>query len=399
VRDGPGERIVAENREADMVRSAEHAPGPGRRSRRVVVTIAAAVVVVLAVLLGSVALLRGGGKNGGGTAAPPAASTSLSTSASPLPSATGTASESPTASVSPLVTSPYQPLWPFHSVAQARDWQLDVYPGGHDPGRLDAGATALEFTRSFLGFTGVDRVVGSTVTPTDARVTVGFATTGSRTSAAAVIHLVPFGAGAHQPWEVVGTEDIGLTLTTPRYGATVSSPLRVGGRITGVDENIRVQVRQVSGGRLLGTSAGVPAGGENTPWSATVPIAGATDQVVTVVATTGGHLAEVERFAVTGVRLSSLIPATCAPGAFTPLLAATFDRPGLTVVDTGVATCRNGYAKVFAVPRETNMQHEQVYLRATPAGWEIVTYGSGISCADQPLQPSLVPVCRGLSQR
>jgi Immunoglobulin-like domain of bacterial spore germination. len=91
-------------------------------------------------------------------------------------------------------------------------------------------------------------------------------------------------------------------LTTPVYGATAASPLLVGGRITGVDESIRVEIRQRTGDVLLGRFCCIPAGGNNTAWSARVPFHGATDRVVTVVASTGGHLAEVERFAVTGFR-------------------------------------------------------------------------------------------------
>jgi hypothetical protein len=116
-----------------------------------------------------------------------------------------------------------------------------------------------------------------------------------------VIHLVRFGAGRLAPWEVVGTDDRTFTLTTPPYGARVSSLVHVGGRITGVDENIRVQVRQKSSTAPLGTSPGIPAGGQNTPWSTAVTFHGATDHVLTIAAATGGHIAGVERFAITAV--------------------------------------------------------------------------------------------------
>ena len=111
-----------------------------------------------------------------------------------------------------------------------------------------------------------------------------------------------FGSGADAPWEVVGTDDTDLSVTAPAYGATVTSPVTVGGRISGVDESIRVQVRQSSTESPLGESCCLPAGGSNTPWHTTVAFHGATDPVVTIVASTGGHLQGVERFAVTGVR-------------------------------------------------------------------------------------------------
>jgi hypothetical protein len=86
------------------------------------------------------------------------------------------------------------------------------------------------------------------------------------------------------------------------YGATAASPLLVGGRITGVDESIRIEIRQRSDEAVLGRFCCIPAGGNNTAWSARVPFQGATDRVIIVVASTGGHLAAVERFAVTGFR-------------------------------------------------------------------------------------------------
>jgi hypothetical protein len=101
---------------------------------------------------------------------------------------------------------------------------------------------------------------------------------------------------------VVGTKDTTLTLTQPRYGATARSPMTVGGRITGVDESIRVQVRQPSTASPLGESAGIPAGGQSTPWSVRVPFHGATAPALTVVASTGGHVVDVEQFAITAVR-------------------------------------------------------------------------------------------------
>ncbi|MEI8406612.1 MULTISPECIES: hypothetical protein [unclassified Kribbella] len=57
--------------------------------------------------------------------------------------------------------------------------------------------------------------------------------------------------------------------------------------------------------RASGTSCCVPAGGERQPWSAKVTFSGATDPAVTIVASTGGHLQRVERFAITGARPGS----------------------------------------------------------------------------------------------
>lgn len=98
-----------------------------------------------------------------------------------------------------------------------------------------------------------------------------------------------------------------ITLTTPRYGATVSSPMRVGGRITGVDESIRVGVYQWSSspGMPIGEHCCQPAGGQSTPWTTTVSYSGATEPVLVITASTGGHLHAIEQMAFTAVRRRS----------------------------------------------------------------------------------------------
>ncbi|WP_222721929.1 hypothetical protein [Actinomadura alba] len=195
----------------------------------------------------------------------------------------------------------HQPLWPFGSVDEARAWQRSYRSGGHAPWHLSADETALAFAR-YLGLKGVDRVTRRAVTDGEAHIGVGYRSP-EGIGTAAVIHLVRIGDGADAPWEVVGTDDKELSLTSPSYGATVGdSPVTVGGSITGVDESLRVAVHQRSSAAPIGVFCCVPAGGSPGRWSAKVPFQGARDSVLTVVVTTGGHVAEVERFAVTGVR-------------------------------------------------------------------------------------------------
>ncbi|QNS02731.1 hypothetical protein [Streptomyces xanthii] len=194
-----------------------------------------------------------------------------------------------------------QPLWPFTSLAQARAWERDYHSGGHQPWHLDPDLTALAFTQGYLGFQDIGRVSSHHVSGRHAHIGVGLSKPKGVTGTAATIHLVRYGTGRDAPWEVVGTDDTTFSLTLPAYGATVRSPLLTGGRITGVDESIRVQVRQPSSGAPLGTACCVAAGGKNQPWKERVSYRGATNRVLTVVATTGGHVAEVERFTVTAV--------------------------------------------------------------------------------------------------
>jgi hypothetical protein len=277
-------------------------PGAPQRSRRrwLMSALVAAVVVLTAAV--TFLLARSGNDH---SAAPPAPAPSASQSTvaqvpapTPMPT-TGTASPSPT-----VPAFRYLPLWPFDSVADAIAWQKDALPGGHQPWRLSPDLTALAFTTGYLQFTTVDRSLGTTVDGDEAWVQVGWRAENGTDFTTAIVHLARIGSGANRPWEVVGTRDTTLSLTTPAYGALVASPLTAGGRITGVDESLRVQVRGTGETGVLGEVAGIPAGGENHPWTAQMSFRRSTGTVRTIVVSTGGHAGPgVGRFAITGVRV------------------------------------------------------------------------------------------------
>ena len=195
----------------------------------------------------------------------------------------------------------YPPLWPFSTQAEVDAWRQQSAAQGSQPWHLDADATALAFTTGYLGFTEIDQVVGRDVRDREAWISVGY-DAGSGPATAAVVHLVRFGPGDDAPWEVVGTRDTDLTLETPSYGSSVSGTVTVGGRITGVDESLRVQVRQASSEAPIGESCCLPAGGQDASWETTVSFSGATAPALTIVVSTGGHVQGVERFAITAVR-------------------------------------------------------------------------------------------------
>ncbi|MET8436526.1 hypothetical protein ABZV61_27830 [Streptomyces sp900116325] len=240
-----------------------------------------------------------------GTSAP---SRSATVSVPPSPSAiTPPGTQAPTTpapggSTPPLGSGRFQPMWPFTTLAEARAWERDFHSAGHQPWHLDPDQTALSFTQGYLGFREIGRVTAHTVKGRDARIGVGLSRPAGVTGPAALIHLVRYGTGPDAPWEVVGTDDTTFSLTVPGYGSIVRSPLLTGGRITGVDEGIRIQVRQPSSAAPLGTSCCTPAGGNDRHWKESAPFSGAEDPVLTIVASTGGHIAEVERFTVTAVR-------------------------------------------------------------------------------------------------
>lgn len=211
---------------------------PNRRKWTIV---AVAVTVVLAIVAGVVTaiIVRSGDDDGrsGPTASPtPSASSSPSSSPSPSPTATATPDGTATPSVPPITPRfAFQPLWPFAGPADAAVWQQRYRSGGHQPWHLDPALTALSFTQGYLGYRDVDQVVSIRILGTEAWIGVGNSPQPGPTSTAALLHLARIGSGSDAPWEVVGTRDTTLSLTTPTYGAKVRSPVTVGGRVTGVD--------------------------------------------------------------------------------------------------------------------------------------------------------------------
>jgi len=220
--------------------------------------------------------------------------------APPAPPHTSAAPAAPPGSAP--APSAYQPLFPFGSLADVRVWQASYASGGHQPWHLNPARTAIAFTQGYLGFTRINKPLALRMSGGDARLTVGFTRPDGHVSAAAVIHLVKYGSGANVPWEVVGTDDTTLTLDIPAYGGTATSPVRIGGKITGVDESLRAEVHQLGARGPVGSYCCQPAGGQASPWSLSVRFHATPGHVITIVVHTGGHVAAVERFAVTGAR-------------------------------------------------------------------------------------------------
>jgi hypothetical protein len=271
----------------------------------------------------------------------------------------------PTASPAPGAPSAfgYLPLYPFASRADALAWQASSLSGGHQPWHLSAGQTALSFTQGYLGFAGINLITGQTVRQGDARVAVGFAITAGRTSTAAVIHLVRFGTGRLAPWEVVGTDDTDFSLTSPAYGSAASSPLMVGGRISGIEDSIRIQVRELSSGVPLADSCCHGAvSGIRQAWHATVQTGGGTDPAFTVVASHDSGVAAVAQFAVTGLRSLDLASSYSGPHFTTPQAAMRYPADAYNRGDT---TAMRAVTDPAARTALTAMRSEAVNLELT----------------------------------
>jgi hypothetical protein len=281
-------------------------PAPHRPERPWWIVAAFSAVVLLILALIAVVVRNSDGEPSGewrpvqpaGSAAP----TATPSPGTPTATPTGT----PSAAQTGQPTTPafrFLPLWPFGSAEEAASWQAQAGAGGHQPWRLDAAATALSFATGYLGFANVDRAIGVSYSGDEAWVKVGHHSENGGDITAAEVHLARIGTGTNRPWEVVGTRDSTLSLASPRYGSTVTSPVTMGGRITGVDESLHLQVRSLTASGVVGAVYGIPAGGDNTPWSGRVSFSAPAGTVLTLVVSTGGHVdSGIERFAIMGVR-------------------------------------------------------------------------------------------------
>jgi hypothetical protein len=268
------------------------------RSTRIITAVGVAVVVSLA----------GAGCGSNGRAAVRADETTTSTSIGGSTSTTVAGEVTTTTASTPSTTVPRasdnEPMWPFRTTQEAADWQASYRAGGHQPWHLSPSETALSFAKDYLGYGDIDTATTSVTDARGAHVGVGYDLPNGDKHTAAIIHLFQMGSGSDRPWEVAGTNDGTFSLTTPVYGSVAASPIGVGGKITGVDENIKVVVHEPSSPSPVGTFCCLPAGGDNSDWHATVFYDGAHDPVLTIAASTGGHLKAVEQFTVTAVRSS-----------------------------------------------------------------------------------------------
>jgi hypothetical protein len=178
-----------------------------------------------------------------------------------------------------------------------------LHVAGNQPWHLDASQTAMAFA-AWLGYASVNTVIATTTNATGAHVTIGSQLNRVGTPVVcAVVHLVRWGTGADSSWEVIGTENSTvISLTSPAYGATVTSPVRVTGFIAPPEQTILVKVQSAPSQMPTGGYCCVSTRLPNTRWSATTVITASPGSILTIAASaTGGHT-PAERFTVTGVR-------------------------------------------------------------------------------------------------
>ena len=196
-----------------------------------------------------------GGDSGDVATITPAESPRESPSEEPSPSATAT----------PSATPANAPLWPVGSTA-AGDWQRDP------------ASTAKHFMDDYLQMPAVDQKGDVQVDSTHATVQMGRVLP-SESKKYVVATTVSLDLDKRTGlWWVTGASADYLSVTQPAAHDGIGSPVTLSGRITGVDESVRGEVRDADG-KVLG-SAFVGGGGQDSPWSVQVTYSGAPAAVV-----------------------------------------------------------------------------------------------------------------------
>jgi hypothetical protein len=93
--------------------------------------------------------------------------------------------------------------------------------------------------------------------------------------------------------------------------------------------------------------------------------------------------------------------AACTTAAVDAVVRAELDPDGTIPGSAEIAECRNGYARVFYRPDSPSYETEQLFLLDDGGQWAILTYGTGIDCAnDTDFQPpELEDACKALGLR
>jgi hypothetical protein len=106
----------------------------------------------------------------------------------------------------------------------------------------------------------------------------------------------------------------------------------------------------------------------------------------------------------TSSRAATLAALACSSPAMLPALGAALPlKPPDRIVGVQILQCRNGYARVFAVPSNLRCgqldgpcyNNEQVFLKAAGTSWSVLVNGSGISCDHLP-PAEIIQACRAL---
>jgi len=239
------------------------------------------------------------------TPAHPSTLHTIQTGDTPTPTPDASASTPP----APVVTKPTYPasaFYPFTSEAAERQWVAQDGPS-KQPWVGDPELLAKTFVAAFVQQPGVTDVFARHISGRTATITLGRTLhDGNRSVPVKVttVSMVHF----DKAWLVVGASDGGgeLKLTSPKSGQTLMSPALVAGPGYGVDENVRVDVRTVSGIARTGDVPTVAFGNGVPQWSTTVPFSAADPRGAVVVVELSPADGGPGRIAVVGVNFATV---------------------------------------------------------------------------------------------
>jgi hypothetical protein len=182
------------------------------------------------------------------------------------------------------------PGWPFTTDAQAADWVAS-------PGERRWAADPVQVTQHLLD--DLLELPGEAVGTAGRGGDVVQVVVKAAGRPVSTVQLEQVGRGTNGPWSVTGASAEDVSITTPKAGGDVASPLTVTGRVTGYDESVRVRLFTGAGAQLADGHA--PAGAEQ-PWSQPLRWSQSTWTVGLLTASTYDGKGDLHALAVTPVR-------------------------------------------------------------------------------------------------
>lgn len=213
----------------------------------------------------------------------------------------------------PVVVKPTFPrsaFYPFTSEAAEQQWVAQDGPS-KQPWVGDPEQLAKTFVASFVQQSGVTDVYARNIADRTATITLGRTLhDGNRSVPVKVttVSMVRF----DKAWLVVGASDAegSLKVTNPKAGQKLTSPAFVAGPGFGVDENVRVDVRTVSGIARTGDVPTVGFGNGTPQWSTTVPFSAPDPRGAVVVVELSAADGGPSRITAVGVNFATVQPAS-----------------------------------------------------------------------------------------
>ena len=164
-----------------------------------------------------------------------------------------TPASSSTAEPIVLTAFPSQAIFPFTTATAEQGWEQDFENGGSQ-WESDPVEVAQHWVQDFLDLPTVDRVVEQSDDGDDKLVTLGrvLQAEGHNLFKVTTVRLTPYA----KAWIVTGASDPNgfLSFSSPTPGGTIVTPLTVTGPAFGVDEAVRLDVRDATSATSYGTA-------------------------------------------------------------------------------------------------------------------------------------------------